>query len=88
MLDIPINQAVNDLGFVPWGGILQEIPYYTHLMLLDLYREAGTTHAISVDDYLLREGPSIGMILVYGRSNELLNDFGPFNCDFLFLLVP
>ena len=57
-------------------------------MLLDLYREAGTTHAVSVDDYLLREAPIIGLILEYGRINKLLNDFGPFNCDFFFLLVP
>ena len=54
MLDVAVNQAIEDLGLVSWRGVLEQVSDYLHFVLLDLSSHCGTTHAVSVNDDLLR----------------------------------
>jgi hypothetical protein len=80
VLDVAVNQAIEDLGLVSWRGFLEQVSDLPHFVLLDLSSHCGTTHAVSINDDLLRETFSIFLIITHGIINEILKDFGSLNC--------
>ena len=80
VLDVAVNQAIEDLGLVSWRGVLEQVSDYLHFVLLDLSSHCGTTHAVSVNDDLLRETFSIFLIITHGIINETLKDVGSLKC--------
>ena len=71
MLHIAVNYAINDLGFVALGGLLEHV--YDLLDLFGLYfsSQAGPTSAISVNDDLLRQHLIVLLVLADHFKDEL-----------------
>jgi hypothetical protein len=71
MLHVAVNYAVNNLGLIALGGLLEHM--YDLLDLFGLYfsSQAGSTCAISVNDDLLRQHLVVLLVLADHFEDEL-----------------
>jgi hypothetical protein len=80
LVNVAVNQTVEYLGLVFWREVLEQVSDDHHFVLLDLSSHCGTTHAISVNDDLLRETISIFLIIIHCIINETLKYVGSLKC--------
>jgi hypothetical protein len=71
MLNVAVYYAVNDLGFVALGGLLEHMHDLLDLFGLHFSSQAGSTGAISVNDDLLRQHLVVFLVLADHFKDEL-----------------
>jgi hypothetical protein len=87
VLDVSIDEAVDDFGLVPWGGLFEKGSNCLYLFVLDLLCKGRSPHAVSIDDNLLREGTVCLMIRTHGVVHESFEDLSPLLSDSILLDV-
>lgn len=81
MLDVAVDQAVEDLGLISWGRILEQVSDHLDLMFLDFSCHCWASHAISINDDLLGKSLSIFLIIAHGIVDEALEGLSSFSSD-------
>ena len=71
VLNVAVYYAVNDLGLVALGGLLEHVHDLLDLFGLHFSSQAGSTSAISVNDDLLRQHLVVFLVLADHFKDEL-----------------
>ena len=79
VLDVAVDQAVHDLRLVSLGRVLKHVGDDFDFMALDLSGHRRTTHAVSVDNNLIRKCLSFFVEVSNSLVNEILDNFSSLN---------